>query len=74
MKGGWKYVGKCMDNEKMTWKMHMDGWKESESQDQRWKRVMNGMWKYGRYVRNCGMVGACPQCRVKVEEKKWMDG
>ena len=48
-----------MDNEKGTWKVHMDGWKESESQDQILKRMMNGRWKYGRYVRKSGTDGAC---------------
>ena len=32
-------VGRCMDNEEGTWKVHMDGRKESESQDQGWKRI-----------------------------------
>ena len=56
----WEYVGKCMYNEKGTWKVHMNGYKESESQDQRWKRIMNGRWKDGRYVRKSGMDGAFP--------------
>ena len=34
------------------------------------KRMMNGRWKYGRYVWKRGMVGACPQCKVQVEEGK----
>ena len=39
---------------------NMDGWKESESQDQRWKKMTNDRWKYGRYVWKSGMDGACP--------------
>ena len=50
------------------------GWMKGESQDQRWNRMMDNRWKYGRYVRQCGMVGACPQFRVQVEDEKWMDG
>ena len=57
-----------MDNEKVTWKVH------SESQDQRWKMMMNGRWKYGRYVWKFGMDGACTKCRVQVEVEKRMDG
>ena len=29
---------------------HMDGWKQSERQDQRGTRIMNGRWKDGRVV------------------------
>ena len=58
------YVGKCMDNAQGIW---MD---ESESQDQRWKRMMNARWNDGRYVWTYGRDGACPQCRVQVEEEK----
>ena len=49
---------------------HMDGWKESESQDQRWTRMMNGKWN----IRKSGMNGACPQCRVQGEEENGMEG
>ena len=49
---------------------NMDGWKQSECQDQRGKRMMNGRCKYGRYAWKSGMDEACPQCRVKVEEEK----
>ena len=63
-------MGRCMDNVQGIWKVHMDRLKESESQDQRWKQMMNGRWNYGRYVWKFGMVGACPQCRVQVEEEK----
>ena len=42
MEGLWMYVGKCMDKVQVAWKVHMDGWKQSGSQDQRWKRIMNG--------------------------------
>ena len=58
------YVGKCMDNVQGIW---MD---ESESQDQRWKRMVNARWNDGRYVWTGGRDGACPQCRVQVEEGK----
>ena len=34
------------------------------------KMMMNGKWKHGRYVRQCGMDGAFPQCRLQVEEEK----
>ena len=70
MEGVWMYVGVCIEDAQGVWRMHMDGWKESESQDQRWKRMMNIRWKYGSYVWKSGMDGACPQCRVQVEEEK----
>ena len=51
----------------------MDGWKESESQDQRWKQMMNSRWKYGRYVRKSGMDGACPSVECKWKRKsEWI--
>ena len=70
MEGLWKYVGKCVDDVQGIWKVHMDGWKQSGSQDQRWKRMMNARWNDGRYVWTCGRDGTCPQCRVQVEEEK----
>ena len=59
-----------MDNEKGIWQVCMDGRKENDSQDQRWKRMMNGRWKYRGSVCNFCMDGACPQYRVQVEEEK----
>ena len=34
------------------------------------RRMMNGKWKDRRYVWKSGRDGACPQCRVQVEEEK----
>ena len=53
-----KEYGKCIDERKVEVKIK-DG-----------KRMMNGRWKHGRFVRKSGMDGACPQCRVQVEEEK----
>ena len=42
-----------MDNVKGIQKTHMDGWKESESQDQTWKKDKDIwiMWKgYGKHL------------------------
>ena len=44
--------------------------RKSESQDQRWKMMMNGRGRRIGYVRKNGMDGACPQCRAQVEEEK----
>lgn len=35
-------------------------WMKSESQDQRWKRIMNGGGKHGRYACKYSMDGAFP--------------
>ena len=52
--------GKCiwMDERKVKVKI----------KDGKW--MMNDRWKHIGYVWKSGMDGACPQCRVQVEEKK----
>ena len=64
------YVGVCMEDAQGVWKVHMDGGKERECQDQRGTRMMNNRWKRIGYVWKGSMDGACPQCRVQVEEEK----
>ena len=56
----WKGYGKhiWMDERKVKVKIK-DG-----------SEIMNGRWKYGRYVWKFGMDGVFPQYRVQLEEEK----
>ena len=70
----WKDYGCMQENVWIMCKGHgkciwMDE-RKSGSQDQRWTKMMNNRWKRIGYVWKGSMDGACPQCRVQVEEEK----